>query len=129
MPSSSPSPAEKHSKITFLLIEVIALLTRELAILANSRWEDLPGLKKEKAILASRLKSVDWAPIPSHEEPANWRLLKSRIADLEEECRRKVQAQIELIGKQVLALQEIHQYWLECLSISFRNFHESLPAS
>jgi len=128
MPLSSSSPPE-HRKITSLLTEVIDLLTRELAIVANSDWQELPGLKREKVVLASRLKSVEWPPVPAGEEPASWRLLKSRIASLEVECRKKVQAQIELIRHQILALQELHQYWRECLSISFRDFHEPIPAA
>jgi hypothetical protein len=129
MPSSSPSPAENHSRITSLLTEIVALLTRELAIVANKRWEDLPRLKKDKVVLASRLKSIDWTSDPVGEEPANWSLLKSRIAALENECRQKIQAQIALIRNQMLALQDLHQYWRECLSITFQNFQEPMPAA
>jgi hypothetical protein len=130
MPSSSfASSPDEQPTITFLLTEVIALLTRELAIVANRRWEDLPGLKREKVVLASRLKSFDWTPDPAVEEPAHGGLLKSRIADLENECRRKIQAQIELISNQVVALQELHQYWRECLGISFRDFHGAVPTA
>jgi hypothetical protein len=125
--SSFSSP--EHRKITALLTEVIALLTRELALVANSRWHELPGLKREKVVLTSRLKSVDWPLIPVGEEPASWRLLKSRIATLEAECRKKIEAQIELIRHQLLALQELHQYCRECLSISFQDFREPAHAS
>jgi len=126
MSSSSPSPAEKRQKITLLLTEIIALLTRELSIVVHSRWEELPRLKKEKVVLASRLKSVDWSPDPAQEEPATWSLLRLRIESLEKECRQKIQAQMELMGKQILALQELHQYWHECLCISFGKLPETL---
>lgn len=129
MPPSSPSPAENQPRITSLLAEVVALLTRELVIVDNSRWEDLPGLKKDMVVLASRLNSVEWTPVPAGEEAANRGLLRSRIAELENECRQNIQAQIELIRHQMLALQELHQYWRECLSITFQNYHEPMAAA
>jgi len=124
MPSS-----DQYQTITLLLTEVITLLTREQSIVANRRWEDLPGLKKEKVVLASRLKSIDWTPDPAREEPANLSLLQSRIASLEDECRRIVQAQMELMTQQIVALQDLHLYWRECLSISFGNFAQNASAA
>ena len=129
MPASSPSPAENHRRITLLLTEIIALLTRELNIVAQRQWEQLPGLKKEKVILASRLKRVDWSPDAALGEAAHWSSLKSRIASLEEECRQKIEAQMKLMTNQIFALQELHQYWRECLSISFGKLPEMVPAT
>ena len=129
MPSSSPSASEQHQRITLLLTEIIDLLTRELSILAHSRWEELPSLKREKVVLADRLKRVDWSPDPAIEVAAIWNSLKSQIACLEAECRQKIGTQMELMSKQILALQELHQYWRECLSISFGNLAEAVPAA
>jgi hypothetical protein len=110
---------------TLLLRETVELLMEELSALSNSKWEDLPELKKKKVILASRLREIDWTPGTS---PVDWLLLKSQISDLENQSRQKIDGQLDLIGNQILALQELHQYWLECLNISFRKFYETIPS-
>ena len=61
-------------------------------------------------------------------EPADLLPLKSLISDLENQSRQKTQAQLDLIGNQILALQEQHQYWRECLNISFRKVYETRPS-
>jgi hypothetical protein len=125
---SPTSQFEDRHKITFLLSEVVELLMRELSTISNRKWEDLPELKKKKAVLASRLRNIDWASGSTGQEPADWLLLKSRISYLEEQTRQKTQGQLEFIGKQILALQEVHQYWRECLNVSFRKSYESIPS-
>lgn len=102
---------------TVLLGEAVELLRGELSILSNATWEDLPELKKKKTVLAARLREVNWAYSP---RPVDWLLLKTQIADLEDQLRQKIEARLKLIGNQILALQEQNLYWRECLSISFR---------
>jgi len=108
--------------------EAIALLRWELSALSNHQWEDLPELKKKKVVLASRLRRFDWTSGPMGQESADWLRLKSQISDLEEQSRQKVGGHLELIGNQILALQEQHQYWRECQNVSFRKFYESIPS-
>jgi len=108
-----------------LLRETVELLVQELSTISNCEWENLPELKKKKVILASRLRQIDWTPSP---RPVDWLLLKSQISELENHSRQKIHSQLDLIGNQILALQELHQYWLECLNVSFRKFYESSPS-
>ncbi len=122
-----PNP-EACYKRTFLLNEAVDLLLREMFAISNRKWEDLPDLKKKKTVLASRLRKIDWTPDPNGKEPADWTLLKARISDLEGQSRRQIQNQLQLIGSQVLALQELHQYCRECLNISLQKFHEPTPS-
>jgi hypothetical protein len=110
------------------LSQAVELLRWELSTLSNHTWEDLPELKKKKVVLASRLRAVDWTPGPAGPNPANALRLKSQISDLEAQSRQKIEGQIDLIGNQVLALQELHQHWLECLNISFRRLYEPIPS-
>ena len=49
-------------------------------------------------------------------------MLKSQVADLEYQSRRKVQVQLEMIRGQLDALQNQKQYWLDCLNIYFRQY-------
>jgi hypothetical protein len=124
MPSHPSQPEEPHQR-TLLLREAVELLGWELSVLSNRQWEDLPELKKKKVVLASRLREIDWTPSP---RPVDWLLLKSQVSDLEAHSRQKIQVQLELIGNQILALQDEHQYWRECLNVSFRKFCESIPS-
>jgi hypothetical protein len=126
-PSSQSSPDARYKR-TFLLNEAVELLLRELSAIANHKWEDLPALKKKKVLLACRLGGIDWTPDPARQEPADWVLLKARISDLEDQSRRQIQRHLELMGKQVFALQELHLYWLECLNVSLQKFPESAPS-
>ena len=124
MPSDSSQPEERQ-KGPFLLRQAIELLRWELSTLSNRNWEDFPELKRKKVVLASRLRAIDGTPGPTGQELADSLRLKSQISDLEAQSRQKIESQIDLIGNQILALQELHQYCLECLNISFRKFHES----
>ena len=124
MPSHPSQPEEPHPR-TLLLGEAVELLRWELYVLSNRQWEDLPELKKKKVVLASRLREIDWMPSP---RPVDWLLLKSQVSDLENHSRQKIQVQLDLIGNQILAMQELRQYWLECLNVSFRKFYESIPS-
>jgi len=54
-------------------------------------------------------------------------MLKTLITELENQSRQKIAAQIDFIGKQMLALQEQNLYWLECLNVSFAKTYEPLP--
>jgi hypothetical protein len=115
-----PESIGRASRRTALLIETVELLVNELSALANQSWDELPALKKKKVELASRLRlyhAESGAPLP---EPADG--MESMIAELEDQSHGKIQARLDLIGKQILALQELHLYWLECLHVSFRMF-------
>ena len=128
MPSDSSQP-QGLQKGPFLLGQAIELLRWELSTLSNRNWQDLPELKKKKVVLASRLQSeIAGTPGPTGRELAESLRLKSQISDLEAQSRQKIQGQIDLIGNQILALQELHQYCLECLNISFRKFHDPIPS-
>ena len=127
MPSQQSQTEDPHQR-TLLLREVVELLRWELSALSNGKWEDLPELKKKKVALASRLREIDWTPGPMDREPFDSTMLKSLISDLENHSRQKIQAHLGLIGHQILALQEQHQYWRECLNVSFRKFYESVPS-
>jgi hypothetical protein len=128
MLSDSPQP-EEQQKGPFLLGQAIELLRRELSTLANGNWQNLPDLKKQKVALASRLGKFEWPPGSVDREPVDLRTLKSLITDLEGHSRQKIQGQLDLIGNQILALQELHQYWLECQNVSFRKLYDSIPLS
>ena len=117
-----PSQTQGLHLKTSLLHEVLALLISELYTISNRRWEDLPDLKRKKVVLASRLQHFDDTTGAMEEESFDVRRLKSLVTDLEDQSRQKIQAQIELIENQILALQELHQYWRESLNISFQKF-------
>jgi len=125
---SPPSPTEELRQRSLLLNEAVALLVEELSAISNRKWEDLPELKKKKVVLASRLRKIDWTPGPMDQEPSDLMTLKSLISNLENHSRQKIHGQLDLIGNQILALQELHQYWLECLNVSFRKFYEPVPS-
>jgi hypothetical protein len=117
---------EELSKRTLLLREVVELLMWELSAISNRKWEDLPGLKKKKEILADRLRQYDWTSSPDEMEPLDLVMLKSQIADLEYQSRKKVQVQLQMITGQIQALQGQKQYWLECLNIYFRKYSQQV---
>jgi hypothetical protein len=126
MPSDSPQPEERQ-KGPFLLGQAIELLRWELSTLSNRNWQNLPELKKQKVALASRLRKFEWPPGPADQQPFDLRMLNSLITDLEGHSRQKIQGQLDLIGNQILALQELHQYWLECRNVTFRKLYDSIP--
>ncbi|MEI9998762.1 MAG: flagellar protein FliT [Verrucomicrobiota bacterium] len=105
-----------------LLREVVELLMWELSAISNRKWEELPELKKRKEAIAERLRQYDWTPGPQELEPLDVVMLKSQIADLEYQSRRKVQVQLQVIKSQIESLQGQKQYWLDCLNIYFRQY-------
>src|ERR1700691_4944830 len=119
MPSKPSQIQELRTRVS-LLREVVELLIWELSTISNRQWENLPELKKKKVVLASRLGEFDWKPRPTDQGPFDLTMLKSLITDLEDQSRQKVQGQFDLFANQILTLQDQHQYWLECLSISFQ---------
>ena len=126
MPSQPSQTQELRARVS-LLREVIEVLGLELSTLSNRQWDDLPDLKKRKVILASRLGKFDWKPRAADQGPSDVSLLKSHITDLEGQSRQKIQSHFDLIGNQIVALQDQHQYWLECLSVSFQKFCDPVP--
>jgi len=127
MPSEPPQNEELHKR-TFALREAVELLTAELSTLSNRQWVDLPDLKKKKVVLGSRLRQFDWTP-DRVEEPFDLKTLKSLVTNLENQSRQKTQVQLDLIGNQILALQELHQYWRECLNVSFQKYYEPIASA
>lgn len=119
MPPPAPLGDERSQKAS-LLAEAIDLLLREIGDVIEDRWEDIPDLKRQKTILASRFRQIDWTTGP---EPSDGSLLRARLAFLEEQSRNKIKNRLELIRNQMMALQELHLYWLECLTISFGKLH------
>ncbi len=113
---------EDLSRRTMLLREVVELLMWELSAISNRKWEELPELKKRKEAIAERLRQYDWTPGPQELEPLDVVMLKSQIADLEYQSRRKVQVQLQVIKSQIESLQGQKQYWLDCLNIYFRQY-------
>ena len=125
---SLPSQTEDPRERTRLLHEIVELLTAELSTIALRQWEGLPNLKKKKVILACRFRKFDWTPRTPRQEPVNELLLKSILADLENQSRQKIENHLEFIDNHILALQELHQYYRECLNVSFRKFYEPAPS-
>jgi hypothetical protein len=125
---SPPSQTEDLHRRTRLLREIVEVLMAELSTIAHRQWENLPDLKKKKAVLACRFREFDWTSGATGQEPVNELLLKSLITDLEDQSRQKIEDQLEFIDNQILALQELHQYCRECLNVSFRKFYESVPS-
>jgi len=116
-------PAEPFSpnalgKRTALMLEAANLLVDELALLAAQNWEALPDLKKRKVVAASRLRrlraeteAADGVPSPA---------LEMLIGELETKSRRQIRARLDLIGHQILALQELSLYLHESLHVTMQ---------
>ena len=117
--ASEPGSADKMP----LLREALEVLVNELSLLSEHKAEDLPELKKKKVVLASRLGQMDRRPALSEPE---WDTLASLVTALETQSRREIRCHLDLLGKQLLAIQEEHQYWLECLNVSFGKFCEPI---
>jgi len=128
MPLFSDQPDE-HQNGPLLLGQVVELLQWELSTLSNRNWEDLPELKRKKVVLACRLRQIAGTPGQTGQELADSVLLKSQISDLEAQSRQKIEGQLQLIDNQILALQELHQYCMECLNVTFRKFQDSIPSA
>ncbi len=124
LPTQSP---ESYEKVP-LLREAVEVLINELAAISEHRADELPALKKRKVVLASRLGALDWSPSVFEHEAFDLSTLRSLITDLEAQSREKIEGHLTFIGNQLLALQEEHQYWRECMNVSFRKFCESSPA-
>jgi len=125
MPSNLYPSAEPQK--TVLLREAVRLLRWELSAVSNRSWEGVPDLKKKKVVLSSRLRALGRARGATDEEPADLSLIRAQITDLESQSRAKIEGHLDLMTNQIVALQELHQYWRECLSISFRNLYEPTP--
>ncbi len=106
---------------TLLLRNVTELLMWELSAISNRKWEDLPGLKVKKVALAEDLKKFDWTPGPIEKESNDLLMLRSQIADLEYQSRKKVEVQLQIISAQMNVLHDQQQYSLECFNLYFRN--------
>ena len=116
-------PAEPFSpnalgKRTALMLEAANLLVDELALLAAQNWEALPDLKKRKVVAASRLRrlraeteAADGAPSPA---------LAILIGELEVKSRTQIRVRLDLIGHQILALQELSLYLHESLHVTMQ---------
>jgi hypothetical protein len=125
-PESSPSPAPK--KEISLLKEAVEVLLAEILAATEHKSDDLPELKKRKVVLVSHLNQVDWSSKASAAENFDLSAIRTLIAELEAQSRQQIQRHLELIGKQLLALQDESLYWRECMSVSFRTSCDSVPA-
>ena len=95
------------------------MLVEELSLLSQGTVAKLPELKKKKVVLASRLGQA--APAPRSAQP-DLDTLKALITALETQSRHEISQHLDLVRKRLLALQEEHQYWLECFNVSFGKF-------
>jgi hypothetical protein len=100
------------------MLEAAGLLVDELALLAAQKWEELPDLKKKKVVAASRLRrlraeteAADGVPSPG---------LETLIEELEAKSQRQIRARLDLIGNQILALQELSLYLHESLHVTMQ---------
>ena len=98
------------------MLEAAKLLVDELALLAAQNWEALPDLKKRKVVTASKLRrlraeteAADGVPSPA---------LEVLIGELEAKSRRQIRVRLDLIGHQILALQELSLYLHESLYVT-----------
>jgi len=114
------SETEELRRRTLLLRKIVEVLVGELSTLSHRQWADLPELKRRKVVLACRFQEFDWTSDPVTPEPFDLTMLKSLVMNLESHSRQKIQDQLDLIENQILALQELHQYWRECLNVSFQ---------
>jgi hypothetical protein len=126
---SQPPPNENPDQRFLLLRQAVELFNEELSLIAEQKWEELPDLKKKKVVLAGRFRGVNWEPDPEGPEPLDLKPFKTLMAELENQSRHKIQGQLDVLAKQIFAMQELHQFWRESLSVSFRKFYESVPAS
>ena len=117
MPTQS-LPYALPDERTALLLEAARLLADELALLAAQDWEKLPVLKKLKVVTASRLRrlrteagAADGAPNPA---------LESLIAEFESKSRSQIHARLDVIGNQILALQELSLHLHETLHVTLQ---------
>lgn len=112
--SDLPNILDRRGK---LLLGAVEVLLEELATLSREDWEKLPDLKKRKVVVASHLRrsraeaEAAGAPVAP---------IESLVANLDNQSQDNIRARLDLIGKQIGALQELGQYWRECLQVSLR---------
>jgi hypothetical protein len=126
-PQSFPNPAPK--KEISLLKEAVEVLLAEILAATEHKSDDLPELKKRKVALVSHLNQVDWSSKASAAENFDLTAIRTLIAELEAQSRQQIQRHLELIGNQLLALQDESLYWRECMNVSFRTSCNSIPAN
>ena|ERR1700761_2620907 len=114
--SALPRPSDVPGERTALLQEAARLLLDELLLLADEKWEELPDLKKKKVITASRLRRLRAETEPADGRPSP--ALESLISELEESSQRQIRERLDLLGNQILALQELSLYLNESLHVS-----------
>ena len=115
MPPESVQPASPNDR-NALMLEAAKILVDELGVLASQNWEELPDLKKRKVIAASRLRRLR-AEIEAADGPPS-PALESLIEDLETKSRRQIRARLDLIGNQIIALQELSLFLKETLHVT-----------
>jgi hypothetical protein len=110
-------PSEVLDQRTTLLLTAVEVLLEELATLSRESWEKLPDLKKRKVVVAGHLRRSRAA---AEAAGAPFAPIESLIANLDNQSQNGIRARLDLIGRQIVALQELGQYWRECQQVSFR---------
>jgi multidrug resistance efflux pump len=116
MPAKPTSP--NLNPRTAILLEAIALLVDELALLAAEDWDRLPDLKKRKAVMARQLRHLRAETGAADGTPKSE--LEYLISQLEAKSRSHARARLNLIGNQLVALQELSLYLRESLHVKLR---------
>jgi hypothetical protein len=96
-----------------------------LDALTNRQEAEAPELKRKKVVLASRFRKVNWQSPPAGWDAFDLRKLKDLVTRLESQSRDKIQSELDALGQQIVAMQDLHQYWRESLSVSFQRFYEA----
>ena len=111
------TPPDVLEQRTTMLLKAVEVLLEELATLSREDWEKLPDLKKRKVVVAGHLRHSRAAAEAAGAPVAP---IESLVANLDQQSQDNIRARLDLIGKQILALQELGQYWRECQQVSFR---------
>ena len=114
-----PPQEEDLRQRTNLLREVTELLMWELSTISERKWEHLTELKRQKSVLAERLRAFDWTPGPEEHESLDLLMLKSQITDLEYQSKQKISMQLKAISQQLDVLRGQKQNWLHCVNNYF----------
>jgi hypothetical protein len=99
-----------------LLLSAVEVLLEELATLSGEDWEKLPELKMKKVVVAMHLRRSRAEAKVAGTTVAP---IESLVASLENQSQQDIRSRLDLIGKQIVALQELGQYWRECQRVSF----------
>jgi hypothetical protein len=99
-----------------VLLEAVALLLDEQALLAEEDWVKLPELRKKKVIAAARLRHLRAETEAADGTPL--RSLETQISELEAQSQRTIRSRLNYIGYQFLALQELSLHLNESLHVS-----------